>query len=207
MNRPCSWSGLGLLVALAGAVGCNHHQAPQPNYTAVGFRSASNDFAISGGNLAAHPGKPGMVFGTVKKPKSPAELTYVILFKLPPTTNESSLNLDGSARGDFQGGMEVKSICKINGTQFEATDSIALNADRTAVEKEKLTIGGKEVDPTAGRLFVLDLTAAAPNYQQKKVALPDEVPTIETTADLERYAETLLKRLNEKEPALKNWLK
>jgi hypothetical protein len=206
MNTPCSWHGLGLLIALTAAVGCSNRVAPQPKYTAVGFRTATDSFAVSGGHLVVHPGKPGMTLGTVTKPKDSPQLSYVILFKLPPTTNESSLGLDGHARS--QGGVEeVKSICTINGKRIEATANYELNADRTAVTKEKLTVGGKEVDPAAGRLFVLDLTTASPAYQQKKIALPDNVPKLEETADVERYAEVLLKHLHEKEPELKEWLK
>jgi hypothetical protein len=205
MNRPCSWHGLGLLIAPTGAVGCGNRVAPQPKYTAVGFRTTTGDFAVSGGHLVAHPGKPGVMFGTLTSPKGPQQLTYVILFKLPPTTNESSLRLDGHARS--QGGAEVKSVCTINGKRIEATANYESNKERTAVSKEKLTVGGKEVDPAAGRLFVLDLTPASPAYQQKKIALPDNVPKLEETADVESYAEVLLKHLQEKEPGLTDGLK
>jgi hypothetical protein len=149
MNTLFSWHGLGLLIALTGAVGCSNRIAPQPKYTAVGFRTATNGFAASGGHLVVHPGKPGVMFGTVTKPKDSPQLTYVILFKLPPTTNQSSLALDGHARSE--GGVEeVKSVCTINGKRIEATAKYELNAERTAVTKEKLTLGGKEVDPAAG---------------------------------------------------------
>jgi len=82
-----------------------------------------------------------------------------------------------------------------------------LNADRTAVSKEKLTIGGKEVDPAGGRLFLLDLTTDEPAYQQKKIDLPDDVPKLVETGDVERFAELLLKHLQEKGPDLKDWVK
>jgi hypothetical protein len=206
MNTLRFRHGLGLLIALTGAVGCSSRVAPQPKHTAVGYRTATNDFDVSGGHLVAHPGKPGVMFGTMTKPKGSPQLTYVILFKLPPTTNESSFGLSGRARSEGSTG-EVASVCTINGKRIEATSRYELNADRTAVTTEKLTVGGKEVDPAAGRLFMLDLTTAPPVYQQKKIALPDDVPKLEETADVERYAEVLLKRLHEKEPELKDWLK
>jgi hypothetical protein len=68
-------------------------------------------------------------------------------------------------------------------------------------------VGGKEVDPSAGRLFVLDLTTDSPAYQQKKVALLDDVPSLRETADVERFADKLLKNLQEKEPELKDWFR
>jgi hypothetical protein len=206
MKTVASRHVLGLLIALAGVVGCGNRAAPQPKYTAVGFRTATSDFAVSGGNLVVHPGKPGVMFGTVTKPMSSAQLSYVILFKLPPTTNESSLGLDGRAHREGSA-VEAKSICTINGKRIEATSNYDLNEERAAVTNEKLTVGSKEVDPGAGRLFVVDLTTASPAYQQKKIALPDDVPKLEETADVERYAEVLLKHLQEKEPELKDWLK
>lgn len=98
MNTRCAWHGFGLLIALTGAVGCGNRVAPQPKITTAGFLSATNDFAVSGGHLVVLPGKPGVTFGTVTKPKTSQQLTYIILFKLPPTSNESSLGLDGYAQ-------------------------------------------------------------------------------------------------------------
>ena len=205
MNTPCSWRGIVLLIALTSAVGCGNRVAPQPKYSIVGFRTATDNFAVSGGHLVVQPSKPGVTFGTVTKPNSSEEFIYVILFKLPPTTNESSFSTDCHARTHV--GAEVKCVYAINGKRIEATADYEFNKERTAVTKEKLTVGGKEVDPAAGRVFVLDLTAASPAYQQKKIALPDNVPKLEEPADIERYAEVLLKHLQEKEPELKDWLK
>ena len=205
MNTLYSKYRLRLLIVLAGVVGCSNSVAPQPKYTVVGFRTATSDFAVSGGHLVLHPGKPGVTFGTLTKPKSAEQLMYVILFKLPPTTNVSSFGSDGHAR--THEGADVKSVYTINGKRIEATAQLQLNKERTAVTKEELTVGGKEVDPAAGRLFVLDLTTASPAYQQKNIALPDDVPNLKETADVERYAEVLLKHLQEKEPGLKDWLK
>jgi hypothetical protein len=208
MNRPSFWLRLGLLVAMAGAVGCNSRTAIPTKHTTVGFGTSTNNFAISGGHLVDHPGKPGVTFGTLTtNPKNPTELTYVILFKLPPPTDGSSFGMDGHGRSVSTGGGEVKSRIRINGKGIEATAYYELNADRTAVSKEKLTIGGKEVDPDAGRLFLLDLRTAEPVYQQKKIALPDGVPKLEKTGDVEAYVELLLKHLREKEPELKDWVK
>ena len=144
MNTRFAWHGLGLLIALTGAVGCGDRVAPQPKITTVGFLSATDDFAVSGGHLVVLPGKPGVTFGTVTKPKTSQQLTYVILFKLPPTSNESSLGLDGYARS--QGDVEVKSVCTINGKRIEASAHYELNKERTAVTKEVLTC-----EPTAHR--------------------------------------------------------
>jgi hypothetical protein len=205
MNTPCSWHRLALLIVLTSAIGCGNRVAPQPKYTVVGGRSATDNFAVSGGHLAVHSGKPGVTFGTVTKPNRSEEFVYVILFKLPPTTNESSFGTD--CRVNIHAGAEVKCVYTINGKQIEATVDYEFNKERTAVTKEKLTVGGKEVDPAAGRVFVLDLTTASPVYQQKKLALPDNVPKLEEPADIERYAEVLLKHLQEKDPELKDWLK
>lgn len=213
MNRLCCWLVRGLIVAVMGAVGC-HDGTTKPasaiptKHTAVGFSASTDHFAVSAGHLVDHPGKPGVTFGTLSiDPKKSTQLTYVILFRLPPRSEESSFRVDGYAQSLSGGGEEVKSHFQINGKRIEASASYKLNSDRTAVVKETLTIGGKDVDPAGGRLFLLDLTKADPAYQQKKIDLPDDVPKLETTEDVERYAELLLKHLQEKAPELKDWVK
>ena len=56
MDTFCSCRHLGLLIVLAGLVGCSNSVAPQPDYTAVGFRTATDDFGVSGGHLVLRPG-------------------------------------------------------------------------------------------------------------------------------------------------------
>ena len=208
MNRPCCWLGLGLFIAVTGNVGCNSRTAIPTKHTTVGFGASTDNFAVSAGHLVDHPGKPGVTFGTVTtNSKKSTQLTYVILFKLPPSTNGSSFGVDGYGRSFSAGGGQVKSHFRINGKRIEASADYELNADRTAVSKEKLTIGGKEVDPAGGRLFLLDLTTDELAYQQKKIDLPDDVPKLVETGDVERFAELLLKHLQEKGPDLKDWVK
>lgn len=57
MNTPCSWRGIVLLIALTSAVGCGNRVAPQPKYSIVGFRTATDNFAVSGGHLVVQPSK------------------------------------------------------------------------------------------------------------------------------------------------------
>jgi hypothetical protein len=197
---------LGLLIVAAGAAGCGN-RAPTPyQYTAVGTRTSTGDFAATGGNLVAHWGKPGVMFGTVTTPKTPTRLSYVILFKPPPAIGGGGLGNNHKSQNLGKGG-EVRNAYTINGKRVEAGVRFELNADGTAVEKETLTVDGKEVDPSAGRVFLLDLTAVPPASQQKNIALPGDVPLLDKEADVERYAEALLKSLQAKGPEIKDWLK
>src|SRR5436309_2467264 len=108
MTRLCNWRCLGMLLIFMGIVGCDNRVAPQPKYSARGFGTSTDGFAISGGHLVVHPGKPGVTFGTMTMAKSPQQLTYVVLFKLPPPTKENALGLDGHARSHGRGHAETK---------------------------------------------------------------------------------------------------
>jgi hypothetical protein len=92
--------------------------------------------------------------------------------------NESSFSTDGSARSE--GAAEVKSIYTINGKRIEATAHYELNADRTAVAKEKLTVGGQEVRMMQiiaaynQMFYVFTYTASPENFERHL----EEVQTI-----------------------------
>ena len=60
--------------------------------------------AVSGGNLAIHPGKPAVVFGTVSGPKKPIELSYVLVFRYRPGSDSFSFTKRESNANSSSGG-------------------------------------------------------------------------------------------------------
>ena len=72
---------------------------------------------------------------------------------------------------------------------------------------ESLTVGGKRVDMTAGRVFLIDLTADAPAYRQKKAELPAIPAKLDTPADVERLADIIRASLESQDPEIKAFLR
>lgn len=196
-----------LFVSMVGA-GCGSSGSPDPTkYIAVGAGASADGFAASGGNLLAQGGKPGVMFGTVTPPKGTTRLSYVILFKLPPAKSGFNIQSANDAKGLSAGGADIEAAHTIHGNRIEARSVFELKADRSAIEKETLSVGGQAADPMAGRLFLIDFTAASATYEQKDITLPDAAPTLTSEADVERFAESLIKSLREKNPEIARWLK
>ena len=94
----------------------------------------------------------------------------------------------------------------MNGKPIEASYRVELNETRTAVANESLTIGGKPVDITSGRVFLLDLTTNPQVYRQMNVELPAVPTKLESEEDAERAAEAIRKSLESQDSDIKAFL-
>jgi hypothetical protein len=168
-------------------------------------RCSSDDLGVSGGNVIVAP-KPGVLFGTVRKPGSQEEFTYLILFRYgrprPHGSNQGQFHCtsDGTKA-------ETRHAIELDGKRIEAAYRAELNQTRTAVAKESLTIGGKSVDMTSGQVFLIDLAAETPAYQQKKVQLPALPSQPESMQDVEQLAEAIRKSLASQDLEIKAFLR
>jgi len=159
------WRAAALAVLLMGVSGCAKPKYP----TFQGIRSSSKDLALSPGNLVSLPDKPGVLFGTVKVTNGPEQFSYLIVF-----THSEPRTGQGFRAGGGNYGKRGFTTCNVTdgGKTMQADYEIELD-DMGKVAKEQLKIGGQLVDLAAGRLFLIDLTAASPSYKQKNVALSD----------------------------------
>jgi hypothetical protein len=171
-----------------------------------GSRSYTGNLGISSGNLVVEAPKPGMLFGTVRKPGSQEQFTYLILFRYGRSKSDGSnqgtqfhSNCDGRKA-------ESNDVIELNGKRIEAGYRIELDQKLTAVANESLTIGGKSVDMTSGQVFLIDLTAETPTYQQKKLELP-AISKLESAQDAEELAEVIRKSLESQDPELRAFLR
>ena len=156
--------------------------APYIN-TIMGGRGKSGDLLVSGGNLVVHEGKLGVFFGTAKTPGSAEHFSYLIVFKHGRIQSEdNSLSHSGNCSCEGNRGTAAYTVT-VNGKQIQAKHDIQLD-EMGKVASESLSVGGKDVDVKAGRLFLIDLTADAPTYEQRDVELPDSLPAIESTKDV-----------------------
>jgi hypothetical protein len=175
---------------------------------ARGSSSFSGNLGVSGGSLVVVAPKPGIYFGTVRKPGCPEQFTYLILFRYGrPKSNSSTRGIESHCTSDSRGNAETKDALELDGKRIEAAYRVELDETRTAITNERLVIGGKSVDMASGQVFLIDLTAETPTYQQKKVELPAIPSPLESTDDVERLAEATRKSLESQDPEIKAFLR
>jgi hypothetical protein len=193
-HLSCSLAAL-LLVAV---LGCGTKDAPY-KYTVSGNRGQSDGLLISGGNLMVHEGMPGVFFGTVKTPGGTEQFSYFVVFKHGIVQSDgASVSQDGNASCNGREGSSDHTVV-LNGKTIQAKHEIQLD-DMSKVAKEVLEIGGKVVDVKAGRLFLIDLTAASPTYDQRDVEISVDIPALESPEDVETLAGQALESLKSEIP-------
>ena len=82
-----------VLVAGVGWWGFTRLWRPRSSSSLRGSSGSSGQLGVSGGNLVVVGPRPGIFFGTVRKPGSPEQFTYLILFRYGRPA------ADGSSRG------------------------------------------------------------------------------------------------------------
>jgi len=202
--------GLVIILALVAAAGWwwyGRFQSLPFKIVQRGSSTYSNNLGVSSGNLVVDAPKPGLLFGTVRKPGSREQFTYLILFRYGrPKSDDSSRGLQFHCTSDGKKA-EANDTVELAGKRIEAAYRIQLNEKGTAVANESLTIGGKGVDMTSGQVFLIDMTAEAPVYQQKKAELPAIPSKLESTQDVEQLAESLRKSLESQDPEIKAFMR
>jgi hypothetical protein len=172
-----------------------------------GSSSSSDNLGVSGGNLVVIAPKPGVFFGTVRKPGSQEQVTYLILFRYGrPRSDSSGRGIHSHCTSDGRKA-ETTDAIELDGKRVEAAYRIELDEKHTAVANESLTIGGKSVDVTAGQVFLIDLAAETPAYQQKKAELPAVPSKLESMQDVEQLAEAIRRSLERQDPEIKAFLR
>ena len=102
---------------------------------------------------------------------------------------------------------ETVDAFEVNDGTIEASYRVELDETQTVIVSERMTIGGKHVDMTAGQVFLIDLTTASPIYQQREVELPAIPSKLETREDAERAAEAIRSSLDRRDPKIKAFLR
>lgn len=165
----------------------------------MGGRGQVGDLLVSGGNVMVHEDQPGVFFGTVKTPGSTEHLSYLIVFKHgKPQTKGTSLSQSGDCSCTGNKGSADYTVI-VNGKTLQAKHEIQLD-DMGKVASEVLEVGGKVVDVKAGRLFLIDLTAASPTYEQRDIELSTSIPVIESPKDVGAVATQTLEVLKSEIP-------
>lgn len=173
----------------------------------------SNDFGISGGNLMAVTGKPGVCFGTVRRAKEQEMVAYVLLFRCDarllrdarhhPESRNMGVEMHASSDGRLA---ECKWAITMLGRKISVHHKIEKEATPSKGIKETLLLNGNPVELTAGRVFLLDLAPDTPTYRQRNVPMPDSLTPLNSWQDVERIADSLWKQLEGKDEEVRTFL-
>lgn len=184
-------------------------RTPAWNIVEAGTRLTSDNLDITSRTLVVVPPKPGVVFSTVRKPESQEQFTFIILFKYGRRLRSYSTTLlrreppPRTMLDHFGKWGQTSAAFELNGKPIDVSYRIELNETRKAVTNESLTIEGKHVDMLSGQVFLVDLTAESPVYQQMKVKLPAIPIRLETNEDAEQAAETIRRSLESQNSEIK----
>jgi hypothetical protein len=182
---------IAFVIVSLGVPGCGRGNTDK--FTIQGGRSSSDGLSVSSGNLVVRAGKPGVLFGTAKATNSPEQFSYIFVFMhagLKPVPGDTYKAVNSSS------GKKGSSTCTLveSGQTIQADYEIELD-DTGKVTKEQLKVGGKVVDLAAGRLFLIDLTAPSPTYEQKRSDQLGAIKSLDTTEDVENIAASILDSL------------
>ena len=189
---------VGLVLASAYVVWSRHSWSSSQSFRVVvrGSTKSNDHIRISGGNLVVVAPEPGMFFGTVRRPGESEQFTYLILFEYGHSAKFESHHVMKSICTSEGRVAETRNSLELNGKQIEADYRLKMTESLSAVEQESLTIGGKTVDVSLGRVFLVDLSDERQEYSQRRIELPVIDSELETTEDVERLAETVKTILN-----------
>lgn len=195
------------VAAVAGWWWYKQFQTPPFRIAMLGSACKSGDLGMSGGNLFVVAPKPGIFFGTVKKPGSQEQFTYVVLFKYSTARSDYQNQSIRSSSGSEGRKTHADTAIELNGKRLEARYEIELTDTLKGVANESLLVGGKTIDLTSGRVFLLDLASATPVYDQKNLELPSIHGDLNDPIDVEMLAMRVFKSLAEKDPEIKAFLR
>ena len=203
---------LGILVLLALFVGAGvmwlaRNRTGSYRIIMRGGRTSFGNVGISGGSLFLVSGKPAILFGTVTKPGAQEELSYVLVFRhalSPADLAGLGPHLGTSGEGRKQ---ESRDAITVNGKRIEARYEVAWNETYTELTREALEVGEQSKELKAGRIFLVDLAGQAPIYTQKNLKLWPSVTPLESSADVERLAEAILRSLESQDSEIKAFIR
>jgi len=148
----------------------------------------SDQLEIQSGGLVLREGSAGAAFATVRVAKGKRILSYFLVVKhnLGKTENPPDFSEEATAE---EGDGRSKQTLTLDGRAVEI--GYQVRVEKGKITKQALTINRKAVPPSKGRVFLVDLTASPPRWEQRKLDLPAEVA--ETTS--KKAADELVKKV------------
>jgi hypothetical protein len=161
--------------------------------------SRSDALSLQAGGVVLREGGPGAAFGTIQAGKAKRQLAYYLVVRHRyPGEGKTESNEDVTAEG-LTG--TARHTLTVNGNSLVVSYSIKLGEGTKKPKEEKLSLGGKAVDLTRGRVFLVDMTVSPPRVEQRKLDLPAEVGDLsarKAAGELERrVTASLIKQARE----------
>jgi hypothetical protein len=172
-------------VGAAGWYGWRHATARPWHIAIVGPRVSNNDLEICPGVIVASSEIPPVLYGVSRRGPSSRELAYVMLLKLPRTIPHA-LAPEASAQADIRRARSFLSVT-FDRVSFRVTYEIDAQT-----KSEVVTVCGKDVDLSKGRVFLVDLSGPAATVEQLGVPLPAVSCNLEDDAAQQRDAKAIV---------------
>jgi hypothetical protein len=164
-----------------------------------GSRSAALE--VQAGGLVLREGAVGSAFGTFRAGTGKRQLSYFLLIRH---------HLGGSGKSDFSEETTVedaegesKQSLTIDGKSLLVEHKVKLDPVTRQPAREALTVNRKAVDVSRGRVLLVDLTVSPPKWEQRKLALPAEVPGASSKKAAEELARKVLASLVKQDSKVK----
>jgi hypothetical protein len=125
------------------------------------------------GGLVVREGEAGVAFGSVRLGKGKRQPAYLLILK-HRLGGEGKSDFDDSASAEA-GAAEARQAITIDGKTVRLAYKIEVDEKTLKVSREGLTLNGKAIDLSRGRVFLVDLEGKTPHWEQRKVDLPAEV--------------------------------
>ena len=159
------------------------------------------------------PPKAGIVFSTVTVPGQQEQFAFLILFRCGrelSSYSSSSPNTMGPLDAGVQSpeGQWAEMIIglTVNGKPIEGRYYVELDDSLKKVATETMSVGDRIYEISAGRVFLIDITAEEPSCRQVSVLLPSVPAKLETRDDVLRAGDALHESLRELDPAIDEFL-
>jgi hypothetical protein len=141
--------------------------------------SKSDDLSIQAGGVVLREGEPGAAFATVRAGKAKRRLAFFVVLKHRyPGEGRSASDEDVTVEGTKG---TARHNLTVDGKTLALTYAVTLDAAKKP-KGETLTVAGKVADLAKGNVFLVDMTADPPRWEQRKLELPAEVGDLSTKA-------------------------
>ena len=161
----------------------------------------SDSIELHTGGLVVREGEAGIAFGSLRLARGKRVPAYVLVL-------DHRLGGEGKSRFDDvasaeDGKAEAKQTITIDGHTLALVYPVTLEARKPA--QESLTLEGKAIDLSRGRVFLVDMKSSPPRWEQRKVELPAEVDAATSKKAAASLAAKLLAHLRDKDRRVKEF--